>query len=129
MSIGRKVWKWIDRDLYDSRPWSTALFMVPFVPAIIAQQISASPQIEGALLLLGTLLGFGWLTYVIYRRIKHAARATRLTIRRGKEDVSSVCPVCLTELFDPPETERFKFGGWTCPTCDTELDRYAKEIH
>lgn len=41
------------------------------------------------------------------------------------------CPICKTKLpiIRKPLNERQKqYGGWTCPNCTTELDKYGDEV-
>ena len=51
--------------------------------------------------------------------------------RRGMSLNPAFCPRCKTQLAvarKPLTRRQALWGGWTCPTCGTEVDKWGREI-
>ena len=73
------IWRWIDRDLDQSRPLSALLFILPFVPFAIALEVTADEATHDAFLIGGLMVAVPWFLYVIWRGLKVITRSFRDT--------------------------------------------------
>ena len=51
--------------------------------------------------------------------------------KRARVNARGGCPVCSTEMpmYRRPASRRERlWGGWTCETCGTELDRHGMQV-
>lgn len=104
MKTLKAIWHWIDRDLYDPRPISMLLVVVPFLPVWIAQENGASRDVQDVWFWVGAPFGFAWMAYVLWRGLKDLGRSlgrtakTWLPLVRGRSGTTLSCKLAMTYL-------------------------------
>jgi hypothetical protein len=78
---------------------------------------------ESLIVLILIVVGFGVLFYLSRKR--PPGQRWGLNLKRVN------CPRCGTVMplvRKPTSVEQATWGGWTCPSCGCEMDKYGKEI-
>ncbi|MBO9671628.1 MAG: hypothetical protein J7485_14055 [Sphingobium sp.] len=75
----REIWRWIDNDLNNTRPWSFLLVIVPLLPAWAFNAAGASKSTEDTAFLAGAAVSGVWFAYVVWRGLSNIVRSFQKT--------------------------------------------------
>jgi len=122
--------EWIDRDLYEYRPASTAFAILPLGVMMLAREFAPGTAFGAAVQWVGFVAFTGWLLFVYGVSIR---RRFAMGFSPAVDPASgeTPCPVCAAVLpaFEQPGDETYHdFRGWTCATCGALVDRHGREI-
>jgi hypothetical protein len=134
--IRKTIHQWFQRDFNQPKPLSSALAILPLLPAIFASELGLNDNLGTLLAILGAPFAIGWLAYTIYRQFKNSFRDIRhafadINARKQGEEIPTRCPGCGLDLpaFIPPNDGNvYQFMGWNCENCGTMIDRTGNSI-
>jgi hypothetical protein len=100
-----------------------------YVNQLLERQVDAS---SAASSLLANMIAPLVILVLLVISIAIVARGTATKNRLGVNLGPVSCPRCSTPfptLRIPKSLRQARWGGWTCPTCGVEVDKWGREIH